>query len=196
MGYLNTEGLKRLWTKIQKLKQDKLTPDKSITITDENEIKVSLPTVYLTLSEYQRLSDEEKNRDILYVTNGSPPVKDDNFHPNDYSTEETVIGTWLGKPLYRRAFENLPCSESNTSVFFQNEDWLYDIDCVNIYGMLFDSNDTLTNYLQTPIPNNKYTFNFIKIPPTSVFIRLDVSSTFNVGQTVNLVLEYVKKEEG
>lgn len=192
MGYLNTEGLKRLWAKIQKLKQDKLTPDKSITITDENEIKVSLPTVYLTLPEYQKLSEEEKNSDILYITKDSPPVHDDNFHPNDYSSEETIIGTWIdGRPIYRRAFENYVSDEMR---IVESESLKVIDKIITMYGVVVS-----TKFEQHVIPSKYVLLNYVALPVSNLYmVALDMdSSNINLykNKQVRLIIEYTKLEE-
>ena len=43
------------------------------------------------------------------------------IQPGVYSTAETICGTWLGKPLYRKVIQTtIPTSGNNQNVSFQN----------------------------------------------------------------------------
>ena len=60
----------------------------------------------LTQQEYDALDNDKKENGIWFV----PPEHSEASAPgsassNVYSAEETVVGTWFGKPLYRLAFE-------------------------------------------------------------------------------------------
>ena len=80
-----------------------------------------------------------------------------------YSTNETVIGTWIdGKPLYRRYFNFTTGSQSKTEVDIPNYS---DIERItNIYGTYFHksssgvaiySNINMKDQIQTWIENGK-----------------------------------------
>lgn len=186
MGYLNTEGLKRFWARIKELKQDKLTPDDSIKISKEGSIGVSLPIKHLTLSEYQRLSEEEKNADIQYIVSDSPPEKDMNFHPHDYSEEETVIGTWIdGKPIYRKAIKfNLPANSSTDKYTISD----FDIDtqiCVNMHGVVYGAKSTKV------IPNEAVRIYVSSTVPEIRMASVDLPESF-LNQPAILFIEYTK----
>lgn len=67
--FLSSERIYELWAKIKSglaEKQDKLTPDKSVTL-DGSRISVTLPTVSLSAAEYEALSKEEKQKPVLYA---------------------------------------------------------------------------------------------------------------------------------
>ena len=73
MGYLDASGLTHLWGIIKTAllgKQDKLTPDASITLQDGS-IGVKTPVKSVTQAEYDMLSEDEKRNGTLYVTSGS-----------------------------------------------------------------------------------------------------------------------------
>lgn len=82
--------------------------DDTLVMDLDNVLGVKTPIRPLTSAEYQMLTEEEKNKDILYV------ITDDNDtssggasenQPSDiYSENEVRIGTYFGKPLYRLAF--------------------------------------------------------------------------------------------
>lgn len=67
------------------------------------------PICPLTSAEYQTLTEEEKNKDILYVItddNDTSSGRTAGNQPSDiYSENEVRIGTYFGKPLYRLAFK-------------------------------------------------------------------------------------------
>ena len=58
----------------------------------------------LTQAEYDALTDEEKQADVVYaITDDGGSGDSGNSSEEIYSTEETRIGTWIdGKPLYRK----------------------------------------------------------------------------------------------
>ncbi len=64
----------------------------------------------LTKLEYETLSEEEKQADIVYiltdqVSNGNGSGNEGSSYEEVYSTGERVIGKWVdGKPLYQRTF--------------------------------------------------------------------------------------------
>lgn len=63
------------------------------------------------------------------------------FYANDYSTAEQVIGTWLGKPLYRKTinFGALPNNSSKqVAIDVTNFDKL-----VNLYGVAYSTGYTM-----------------------------------------------------
>ncbi len=65
-----------------------------------------------------------------------------NENENKYSTKEQVIGTWVdGKPLYRKVYEvNSPKAKDSSEVVLDTTDLNVDIP-VNVYGVIFISND-------------------------------------------------------
>lgn len=95
----------------------------------------AVPTKVLTLAEYNALSKEEKQADVLYaITDDRPGGSGSGGGGGEvYSTEETRIGTWIdGKPLYRRVLVPEPQ---------QKEMLVYDFD----YGFI----DTITEIYAT-----------------------------------------------
>jgi len=63
-----------------------------------------IPTVPLTQAEYDALTDDEKNAEKLYLITDAAASGSGGGGSSEevYSTEETRIGTWFGKPLYRQ----------------------------------------------------------------------------------------------
>lgn len=62
------------------------------------------PHEVLSEEQYNALSDEEKESGVYWVPDGTVSFPDTpGVSNNVYSTEETVIGTWIdGKPIYRK----------------------------------------------------------------------------------------------
>ncbi len=66
--FLDEWGLSHVWNKIKQYVSDRaLTAGKGITIQN-NSVSVDLPTVYLTQEEYDALTDEQKNENVIYMT--------------------------------------------------------------------------------------------------------------------------------
>ena len=58
--------------------------------------------VFKLYFEYTKTTDEENSSVIAYY-----PIHETNI----YSTEETIIGTWLNKPLYRKVYDTFTIRE-------------------------------------------------------------------------------------
>ncbi len=112
----------------------------------------AVPTKVLTLAEYNALSKEEKQADMLYAITDDRPGGSGSGGggggAGNYSTEETRVGTWIdGKPLYRRVFVAETAGKSDLA-------WTFDFDpvdeMVDLYAFLHTNApaDIRTNYYQ------------------------------------------------
>lgn len=76
-----------------------------------------IPVEAHTKAEYDALTDEQKQAEVLHVItddNGGVSSDGSGSSPGEvYSEEETLIGTWLGKPLYRRVLQISPSKFPN-----------------------------------------------------------------------------------
>lgn len=73
---------------------------------------------YLSLERYQDFAEEQFKRIYDYL---------DEHEQENYVSEETQIGTWKGKPLYRRIIEStLPATTNTTKII----DTIQDLDTV------------------------------------------------------------------
>lgn len=89
MGYLDNAGLSRVWGRVRSAlagKQDKLTPDESITL-EGGSIGVALPTKALTRAEYDALTEEEKQAEAVYLVD-EPPWTAVPLSIQEYDTED------------------------------------------------------------------------------------------------------------
>lgn len=93
-----------------------------------------------SLANEYKVSASDLN-EIKSVVNGACTQIDNS---TTYSTTETVIGTWLGKPLYRKVFNigNLPNAGASTYTT-----GLTNVICQNIWGRAIHTNNTMI-----PIP--------------------------------------------
>ena len=86
MGYLDNEGLARLWGKTRAYARSAYTAGVGISIA-EGAISLETPTVPITQAEYEALSEEEREGKLFLVTDApdSIPV---NVGIEDYDTED------------------------------------------------------------------------------------------------------------
>lgn len=56
----------------------------------------------VTQAEYDALTDDEKQADVVYAITDDAVSGGDSYGDNVYSSEEVRVGTWFGKPLYRK----------------------------------------------------------------------------------------------
>lgn len=123
MGFLDENGLTRFWNKLKLF----MVGDG---LSDKNGLSVTNPVRgILTKAEFDALSEEEKATGTYFVDDGSSSSSGGGSSSEDYSTEETVIGTWIdGKKLYRRVFAfTTPSNYSlwtNVGVAVENIDYL------------------------------------------------------------------------
>lgn len=88
--FLNSERVYELWDKIKSSlagKQNSLTPDETLNLTDDSNISVKLPTKSVTQAEYDALTEEQKNADVLYVVD-EPEWIQTTISVQEYDTED------------------------------------------------------------------------------------------------------------
>lgn len=89
MGYLDSAGLAHFWEKVRSGlsgKQDALTPDGSVKLQGGS-IGVALPTKAVTKAEYDALTKEEKQADIMYLVD-EPAWEPVPLSIQEYDTED------------------------------------------------------------------------------------------------------------
>ena len=82
----------------------------------------------MTKTEYDALTEEQKSSGTYFVDDGAT-----SSCGNVYDGEEHVIGTWFGKPLYRKCFRATSPSQQNTNGILVSFPGIIPI---NIYGNL------------------------------------------------------------
>lgn len=115
---------------------------------------------------------------------------------NNYSTEETVIGTWLGKPLYRKVFEF--DVEAKTNVSF-TKDELGISETEHIIINMGSSTALYYNPSRTKNGFSDISYYISDTDRAHVYINFDKTMTIqNQNQTPRkyyIVLEYTKKTD-
>lgn len=115
-----------------------------------------------------------------------------------YSTEETVIGSYMGKPLYRKVWElNLPrTDQTNIKIL---EGYFNDKKPIHIYGTIggTDGKTLLpSNWINTTLsPAERFT---ILVYAGDVYLyanRLDSGNTIWSNQTITITAEYTKNAD-
>lgn len=109
---------------------------------------------------------------------------------NTYSTDEIVIGTWLGKPLYRKVvdFGSLPNNAAKTvNHYISNLDKV-----INIGGYCFDGGES---YYPIPLVYKGADGNYnVQVSVEPSVIRM-VSNTNRSQYNAYVILEYTKDTE-
>ena len=117
------------------------------------------------------------------VPEGYEKVSDGNFS-NIYSTNEQIIGTWLGKPLYRKVIEYtfLEANIANAVTTIPNLEYFTKIEGFFVEGInrflvpysynneainCYTSNNTLYEVHNYSFPNNKTAFITIEYTKTT-----------------------------
>lgn len=167
------------------------TTDKSLNMTDENILGVSMPFKTMTQEEFDSASEEDKKGIIL--TN--PQVGIHIARPEIYSEEETLIGSWLGKPLYRKTIDI-----KTPSTVDQYKDVCslgFDIDVVNIYGFLRTQDDLNTQHSVVPLSHYQNSTNYMyfyvhKNTSKESFVSIYTKGSGYTNKSAWIIVEYTK----
>lgn len=137
MGYLDNQGLSYFWNKIKDYVNSKLS---------------GVPVKPVTQEQYDALSEEEKNGDVVYLLTDADPSAPGGENTGEvYSTEETRIGTWIdGKPLYRKTYSIVTNATGVSNVRFDIQ-----VNILNIYGIVKYSGNSTFYSLPAFIPENR-----------------------------------------
>lgn len=102
-----------------------------------------------------------------------------------YSTEETKIGTWFGKPLYRKGFRSTT-NPTNNNYTYINIDGLNISEVANLYGLIHSSNGFVPVYFHFSDSQ------FVTATVSEGKISVLVKDTTLTGKPVTAILEYTK----
>lgn len=134
--------------------------------------------------------DKDQIPDGTYVD-----ITDDYTIPSDkgevYSEEETLIGTWFGKPLYRKVIEFRP--SSSTYQVQQVPHNIANVENICRYEMFL----VFSSGMVQPIPGSQFTSSGINVGLTNF---CDVNKTYietifgydRSSSTVRTIIEYTK----
>ena len=140
---------------------------------------------YVTFSNIQL----EKDYQTEYKNFGDGTIKVDDisqFHRNTFSTDEICIGTWLGKPLYRRTFNITSPSQITSS----EPILILGSDCsiVKYDGFLNTANKG-SYPLNCWFSSTDYIYSYVT---DSNVLRLKVSLENYANRPITVTLEYTK----
>lgn len=154
-------------------------PDETTPISAERLIHMEEGIYEASLTEVVNSMDGNE-------TDKAPSVNavKDYVDKNTYSTDEIVIGTYLGKPLYRKVITgNLSMSEIQHG--------LSNFVLRNCYGMFYNSNSG--KYF--PVPSTRPFYHEYEIGLTVSSTAVNLERASNVQEsymTIEIVLEYTK----
>jgi hypothetical protein len=105
------------------------------------------------------------------------------FDPYDYSTNEQIVGTWFGKPLYRKVFTTF-------DVDHIPQEWakLIDISGMNI-GTIVHSTLTCFGGYKNNLPTEQHLY---LLQTSNNNNNLDIWGPYYFGNIHTLILEYTK----
>lgn len=90
---------------------------------------------------------------------------------NKYSSNETKIGTWYGRPLYRKVFTINSISTSNTNLVDIQSLGIRDV--VKLYGTIYTDNN---QYFPMPLTDSSSNYSVIFVTATSIRGRAAIGS--------------------
>ena len=150
----------------------------------------------LTQAEYDALTDEEKQADVVYAITDDAGSESGAVVPSEevYSTEETRIGIWVdGKPIYRKTF--LATSGSSVSAWSLVPDSVIsNIDrVVNVTSTFSDENGVYANmpYL-TPSRQAVTVYNTQTREGIAAGVNVHVTHAALCNRPVSVSIEYTK----
>lgn len=137
---------------------------------------------YLSLERYQDFAEEQFKRIYDYL---------DEHEQEDYVSEETQIGTWKGKPLYRRIIEStLPATTNTTKTI----DTIQDLDTVlnlkAVIGYTSPRNQYWT--YQFPIISSDTNSELYINNNNQINVRWQSSSNVWANSPIIVTIEYTK----
>ena len=106
---------------------------------------------------------------------------------NDYSTDEKLIGTFLGKQLYRKSFKVASASQVNTDVKLTSDKPFNNCVVVNIYGALYSAS---ANFCIPCNHTNGNTYISTLVSAGDLYNRVNDPSY--VSQDLYVTVEYTK----
>lgn len=141
----------------------------------------------MTQAEYDALPEEEKTKGTYIISdnqNGSGGVSSGTSSGEIYSEEEIVIGTWLGKPLYRKVIlTTSPAAVTTTSVVVANLPEYLER-CISIRGTIQTPSGALSININSIVTLVSY---------QNKTINMKITDAANQSsRPVYIILEYTK----
>ena len=112
--------------------------------------------------------------------------------PNEYSTDEIKIGTWIdGKPLYRKVYTGTISTEGTNYNYNDITGLSNTIDQIVGFGGYANNNQTGGNRISNSIPNMWINATYFPIEHRIRIYSYD-KTWFAIGTSYYLVVEYTK----
>lgn len=138
----------------------------------------------LTQAEFDTLTAEEKASGTYFVDDGQTGGSSWEV----YDDQERVIGTWFGKPLYRRVLSGTVPSDAYGSidgVVIPDIGNINDVDTIVNISFSLLKND----YVLTSVQESLATLKWNKSLKTLLIV---LNSKYNIGGRLNAIIEYTK----
>ena len=144
-----------------------------------------------TLQQYNEQLENNNNslNNILEIINDLPEAGENAGTPNNYSTEEHIIGEWIdGRPIYRKTMI-IDSIGSNVNTTFEY-DGIENVDRIWInHGMSFINNTYESQSLNWFYTTSDYMRTWVNKNLNGVRLRASADLTAFSGY---IVLEYIK----
>ncbi len=150
-----------------------------------------------TLQEYNtRLVENNTSLDDILTTVKNLPGSSGGGSSNIYSTEETVIGTWLGKPLYRKVYE-FDVEAKTNGTFTKSELGISETDHITIN--IGSSGALYYNAAKTKNGFSPISYYVSSTDRSHVYVNMDknliIQNQSETPRKYYIVLEYTKKTD-
>lgn len=161
------------------------------------EVKTPVKTV-LTQAEFDALPEIERNKGLYVISDGSGSGGSSGGVTNNvYSEEETLIGTWMGKPLYRRVLSHVFDDDQSHDIIRLPSDI---VEFLRIEAMYYNADSVM---FSLPFINGAPDPPFVLTVSTTInhsvygnnvsFHRMGSSSILAVGRKARVIIEYTKE---
>lgn len=129
--------------------------------------------------------------EVDYDGNDVPEGWEEVDNPNNYSTEETKIGTYLGKPLYRKVIETTAPStvDTNANIYTFTENIE---NVVNIYGYLYYQSASYKGSINCYITAQDYIATWILVDTSGIPTNIRCRQHNRISAPMKITLEYTK----
>lgn len=160
--------------------------DNTLTLTDDT-LGVTIPTKSVAQAEYDALTEEGKNSGLYVVTDANISLKD---RGEVYSTEETIIGTWIdGKPLYRKVYTKVLTGAVSKDILVADLSSLNIGTCIFINAIIQKNNSANHQGTINKLPECSYFES--KIIDTKLYVVV-YEYTEWLNSLTTCILEYTK----
>ena len=130
--------------------------------------------------------------DVVYSDDPTTSVQD-MVDPYTYSTDETIIGTWIdGKPIYRRVISTTSPSTANTAARVVNiTGW----DIETLVSDFFQITNPTYNITSSSNSDNAISYMRLYAQPDNIGYMINVKNSSYLSKPLIVILEYTKSTD-